>query len=83
VAIFSVLLLLELSFCRIYLTYRSLTKKLRPRKTSVKKRKFPVHNRRKLQNQGNNGKYRISDDEAGSHEVLWQKEQRRKKKRDQ
>lgn len=81
VAIFSVLLLAELSFCRMYSTYRSLTKKLRPRKTSVNTRKFPVHHRGKLQNQGKYGKYRMSDDEAEPHEVLWQKAQRRKMKR--
>jgi hypothetical protein len=81
VAIFSGLLLAELSFCRMYLTYRSLTKKLRPRNTSVNTRKFPVHHRKKLQNQGKYGKYRMSDDEAGPHEVLWQKVQLRKKKR--
>jgi hypothetical protein len=80
-AIFSVLLLAELSFCRMYPTYRSLTKKLRPRKTSVNTRKFPIHHRGKLQNQGKYGKYRISVDESGPHEVLWQKAQRRKKKR--
>jgi hypothetical protein len=77
VAIFSVLLLAELSFCSIYLTYRSLTKKLPPRKTSVNTRKFPVHHREKLQNQDKYGKYRMSDDEAGPHEVLWQKVLRR------
>ena len=86
-AIFSVLLLAELSFSsqRMYPTYRSLTRKLnshrnlnRHRKMTVNTRKYPLHHRGKLHSQGQD---RISDDEAEPHEVIWQKQQRRKQKR--